>query len=349
MFHLVSGVLPFDCSSPIVASISIAGDMNSKAVDVRDVAPENLRSNISSAFAQVLAKGLEKKLERRYQSVDEMASALHGCLVQRGEDIYTVFISYRVFSEKYHAMLLYELLNNTATPAGHRVIVYLDAKRLVKGEDWEEGFSLGLLNSLVALPLVSEGVLLPMTKLQGTASDKPDNVAKELMIMQAIQGHSQKLKTIYPILIGKPVPEDDSHYPGTGNFFAQSGHLVERLIDVPSPPTTDAVLNFLQKRCPAVLDTSGDIASSVRSSVQNILAKQGAQLWSLAGSSLPAEEELLADHDTELWSRVLAEPPNPPLDLKQLHALKVGLRALIPGIHEVIDRSFLGFSECTTR
>ena len=28
-------------------------------------------------------------------------------------------------------MLLYEVLNNTITPAGHRVIVYLDVKRLV--------------------------------------------------------------------------------------------------------------------------------------------------------------------------------------------------------------------------
>jgi hypothetical protein len=32
---------------------------------------------------------------------------------------------------QYHAMLLYEVLNNTITPAGHRVIVYLDVKRLV--------------------------------------------------------------------------------------------------------------------------------------------------------------------------------------------------------------------------
>jgi hypothetical protein len=32
---------------------------------------------------------------------------------------------------QFHAMLLYEVLNNTITPAGHRVIVYLDVKRLV--------------------------------------------------------------------------------------------------------------------------------------------------------------------------------------------------------------------------
>ena len=37
-----------------------------------------------------------------------------------------------------HAALLYDALNNTVTPAGHRVIVYLDVRRLVKGEDWEQ-------------------------------------------------------------------------------------------------------------------------------------------------------------------------------------------------------------------
>jgi hypothetical protein len=51
--------------------------------------------------------------------------------VTRGETVYSAFISYRVFSEKYHALSLYEALNNTTTPGGHRVIVYLDVKRLV--------------------------------------------------------------------------------------------------------------------------------------------------------------------------------------------------------------------------
>lgn len=82
MFHLASGKLPFDCSSPIAASINIAGDMNAKAPDVRDSVPEHLRAGISSALADAIAKGLEKRLEMRYSSVDELAAALHGCLVQ---------------------------------------------------------------------------------------------------------------------------------------------------------------------------------------------------------------------------------------------------------------------------
>jgi hypothetical protein len=40
-------------------------------------------------------------------------------------------------------------------------------KRLVAGEDWEQGFSRGLLNSLIALPMLSAGVINPMTSLKG--------------------------------------------------------------------------------------------------------------------------------------------------------------------------------------
>ena len=132
LFELVSGSLPFECLSVMLAFASIAGNMDEKAPDVRDRAPEHVRSDISSAFAAVIAKGLEKKAVNRFRTVDEMATALHGCLVQRGEEMYSAFISYRVFSERFHALLLYEVLNNTITPGGVRVIVYLDAKRLVR-------------------------------------------------------------------------------------------------------------------------------------------------------------------------------------------------------------------------
>ena len=187
LFHLVAGELPFEDQTTLGLSVSIAGDLNLPSPDIRDRAPEAIRSNISSAFAAVISKGMEKRPELRYQSMDEFASDLHGCLVKRGDGMYSVFISYRVASEIYHATMLYDVLNNTTTPAGHRVIVYLDVKRLVKGEDWEEGFSLGLLNSLVALPLVSQGMVEPLARLSGSMEDREDNVAKELVIMQVIK------------------------------------------------------------------------------------------------------------------------------------------------------------------
>ncbi len=337
MFHLVSGQLPFDEQTTVALSVSIAGDLDSPTPDIRDKAPEEIRSNISSAFAAVIAKAMEKRAVNRYQSIDEFASDLHGCLVKRGEGLYSIFISYRVVSEKYHAMMLYDVLNNTTTPAGHRVIVYLDIKRLVKGEDWEEGFSLGLLNSLVALPLLSAGVIEPLTRLVGSPEDREDNVAKELIIMQALQFANEdsvgKLETIYPVIIGKPRIESDPSYPCTGNFFTDgSNNGMRRLAAVPSPPTMNAVARFLQKNKITFEDDA--VTAPIANTVKELFALQGAQLWN---HPVLVEEDIPVD--SELWLKVSKDQSNPPMNLMQLRMLKAELRALVPGIHEVIDRA----------
>ncbi len=57
---------------------------------------------------------------------------VYGCLIRRGEAFYSLFISYRVASEAPLARLLFDELNHTVTPGGHRVTVYWDAFRLVK-------------------------------------------------------------------------------------------------------------------------------------------------------------------------------------------------------------------------
>lgn len=44
----------------------------------------------------------------------------------------SVFISYRAASELPLARLLFDELNHTVTPGGHRVTVFWDAHRLVK-------------------------------------------------------------------------------------------------------------------------------------------------------------------------------------------------------------------------
>ena len=337
LFHLVSGSLPFTEQTAAALAVSIASDLDKPSPDIRDCSPENVRSNISSAFAAVISKGMAKRLENRYHSIDEFASDLHGCLVQKGEGVYSAFISYRVFSQKYHAMLLYDVLNNTTTAAGHRVIVYLDVKRLVKGEDWEEGFSTGLLNSLVALPLLSSGVIDPMTRLKGSIDDPLDNVAKELLIMQTILNSDDdslnSLEAIFPILIGKPCAPGDVHYPCTGNFFADgSNHGMKHLANTASPNTASSVAKFLKKRRIAV---DGDILSApISTVVKDLFALQGAQLWN--HGNLP-EEDIPAD--SELWGKAVKDPSDPPLDIHQLRMLKAEFRALVPSIHEVIDRA----------
>ena len=63
---------------------------------------------------------------------------------------------------------MFDELNNTVTPGGHRVTVYWDAHRLVNGEPWEEGFALGLLNSLCFFPLLSYGATAPLASFPET-------------------------------------------------------------------------------------------------------------------------------------------------------------------------------------
>ncbi len=120
----------------------------------------------------------------------------------------SVFLSYRVASEAPLVRLLFDELNHSVTPGGHRVTVYWDAHRLVKGENWEEGFATGLLNSLCAFPVLSYGSTAPLAslpseepdrtsavrkgweecpvgrkRLLGNEADAEDNVLKELLII----------------------------------------------------------------------------------------------------------------------------------------------------------------------
>jgi len=267
-----------------------------------------------------------------------MASTLYACLVDGGEEAYSTFISYRVFSEKFHAMLLHEALNNTVTPAGHRVINYLDVKRLVSAQDWEQGFSRGLLKSLVALPMVSTGCLEPMLKLTGGPEDRPDNVAKELQIMHAmmdanesgIVGSPGKLQAICPILVGKPTDDGDKR---TGNFFQDgSSRPLDKLVEKVSPATTKAVEHFLVKSGLPI--SEGTRNRTVASTVSRLLALPGAHLWD--HEDLQSE---MIEADSDMWKAVQQAQSAPPLDLHQLRMLKAELRALVPMIHEVVDRA----------
>ena len=379
LFHLASGRLPFECPNPMAAFIAIAQDLNAPPPDVRDAAPEGLRSIISSSFATTLKRGLERRLDARLSCADELASALHDCLVEQGEALYTVFISYRVASERFHAALLYELLNNTITPAGHRVIVVLDSRRLVKGAAWEDGFVQGLLHSLVAVPLVSRSFLAPLTTLAGVESDHRDSVALELLLMQALAALSEAtpsqvaytdlpsagLEAIYPIFIGDPCAlkksivdpslqrgtqqpgaslswgsssqegirgSGDFGYPFSGNFFSDCTKLIAAMPDVVSPPTAASAVKSLSA-C-GVHSADPLRVPTVRAMVQEILTRQGAELWA-TGASEP--EEITPDSDILL--RLTAEPTQPPLDTVQLGMVKAQLRRLVPAIHAVVDRA----------
>ena len=81
-------------------------------------------------------------------------------------DSYHVFISYRVASEKAFAKLLHdELVQRTLEASGQRIRVFLDQVCLKDGERWDQAFMNGLCSSWIFVPVISNGSVEPMTKL----------------------------------------------------------------------------------------------------------------------------------------------------------------------------------------
>ena len=318
MFELVTATLPFCSESDLLWSFAIAGNMDEKAPEVLDMLPEGRRSTFDHNLSKVIAKSLEKRVEARYGSADEMHEAAFACLIQRGEACYSAFISYRVASEAPLARLLFDELNHSVTAGGHRVTVYWDAHRLVKGEDWEEGFASGLLHSLVFLPLLSYGFTAPLAalpeerlaqaaaqgweaaplgrrRLAGAETDPEDNCLKELLIANfllrqrkagagACGGGEEpaRLRLAYPILVGRQQPEGHSGYPCMGSFFAVQGGG-GRFPDRISPPTARAVGAFLRDKAGFSAEGAGMAESvSVQEAVTAMTRLQGCQLWNHA-------------------------------------------------------------------
>jgi serine/threonine protein kinase len=313
MFELVTTTLPFQSDNELLWSFAVAGNMDEKAPNVLDALHEGRRPTFDYCLSQVIAKALEKKVVGRYGSADEMHEAVYACLIQRGEAYYSAFISYRVASEAPLARILFDELNHSVTPGGHRVTVYWDAHRLVKGEDWEAGFAAGLLHSVCFLPLLSFGFTAPLAaipekdlmqviangweakplgrqRLTGSESDPEDNCLKELLIAAALLEHAKSkvgreggetalLKVAYPLLIGRQQPLGHKDYPRMGSFFAVQGGGGS-YPNSPSPPTARCVVSFLQNKAKFSLDAAAQVAQmSVQDAVSAFTRLQGCQLW----------------------------------------------------------------------
>jgi hypothetical protein len=117
---------------------------------------------------------------------------------------YHVFISYRVASEKDFARKLHdELVQRSLEASGQKIRVFLDQVRLKDGERWDQAFMAGLCSSWICVPVISNGSIMPMTKLNNDSSKSEvcDNVLLEWMA--AVELHSRnQIKAIMPIIVG---------------------------------------------------------------------------------------------------------------------------------------------------
>ena len=258
LFHLVSGELPFESSTPILASVNIS-DMSKPAPNIREKAPAGRQ--ISVGFAAVIAKGLEKKIENRFKSIDEMSTALHRCLVVQGTSTYSVFISSsHLTRDKIFAHLLYKLLNSTRTPKKQRVFVCMCPLKDGATDSCEE-FSLYIKNAVIVIPVLSNMAIESLNGLKGSDDDNVNQYLKELILMQILLNHSNcVLKKIFPINI------DDEKSVSLAKM-----DLVSR----ESYPTMNAVERFLiehfYSKC-EIEKIANRTKYSVESSVSNILS-----------------------------------------------------------------------------
>ena len=99
---------------------------------------------------------------------------------------YHAFISYRVATDKLHAMMLCDCLGMLPLDeTGALPAVFLDRNSLLVGERWDVAFARGMSNSPVVVLIISEGTI-------ATMNDKlrlglVDNVLVEWMLAQLVQ------------------------------------------------------------------------------------------------------------------------------------------------------------------
>lgn len=149
-----------------------------------------------------------------------------------------VFISYRVASEAALAEKLCDKLQqfDITSEGSLRVRCFLDKQSLRAGEEWEQGFRLGLQESCLFIPLVSEKALRPL--LEGEYKGQQDNLLIEFE--NALGMREQGTIQILPLLIGKV--EDGAYH----RFSAFGGPYSSQKSPTANIPVKDTLSQLFQ-------------------------------------------------------------------------------------------------------
>ena len=262
LFHLASGQLPFENSTISLARKNLLNQAYVKP-DVREITISPIRETISASFAAVIAKGLEYAPAKRFASALDMAMALHKCLVEQGSGVFSLFLSYYGPSDMIHALLLQNMLNCKITKGGNKVFVCMRPTSLGHAENWT-GMSQGLVNSLMAVPILSSSMLDSMLELKGTEEDESNRGLLELTLMPFLKASRQSALTrIFPV-----------HLDSVSCLETKAKSLIPR----PSPPVLRAVQTFLDASELLVpQELLSLIQKSVKTSILDLLQVIGSQ------------------------------------------------------------------------
>jgi hypothetical protein len=175
---------------------------------------------------------------------------------------FDVFISYRVDSDAATASALFDRL----TARGLRV--WLDSRRLVDGENWEQGFCTGLIQSRCLVPVISRAAL--KQRFESLREDSPcDNVLLEHRLAGELQARGL-IEKIFPVFVGE-VDAATGHF---GDYFAQGG--------MPAPASA-ACVQSVEAKLVQHLEAQGlglplKAAPSVRDVLASITVNQGGKV-----------------------------------------------------------------------
>ena len=341
MFELVTGSLPFQAGSNQDWKAAICGNMEGKAPTILDRTYSDRQPQFDHSLALVIAKALEKKTDNRYLSADEMHGAVFGCLVVHDKAAYSAYLSYRAESDWPLAKLLFDELNHSQTPGGHRVTVYLDScGGHAWGTDWTDDITKGLLHSICYVPILSYGATAPMAQhvdseksisqliareetlpglgqLGCAAQDCEDALLQEMLIASLLlkrssesdfllSGEKGQLCAVFPVFTGRQQPQGSPEYPSMNNGFdvqVDDGKFLTK----PSPINTQAAARILLDRAGLPVDVVDRLdEQSVASVVSGLSSLPGCCLWNHAGD---LAEAALTIEQKALVGKGYAGPP----------------------------------------
>jgi serine/threonine protein kinase len=208
--HLFSQDINGDIDQDEMKNLFLFSDefKNKKLSKIKDVLARNV---VSLLLTKDNAKrpSIMRTLQHSFYT-GKAASRLIGQVAD-----FDVFISYRVRSDSCHAKILYELL------IGAGVKVWWDAKCLLPGVSWEDGFADGLIRSKIFVPIISRDAINHATEPRQsfpmlTKDSVCDNVLLEYRLSLELQERGL-IEKIYPLMVGD-LDENDvySNYFGSG-------------------------------------------------------------------------------------------------------------------------------------
>jgi serine/threonine protein kinase len=258
MFECLSGVLPFAPKEKDTFKICNA-IMNKEAPELSDVIEEI--GTVSEGMGALVQQALQKGLSRRFGTATEMTAALDERLTMAGDEIFSLFISYRVWCDELFAEALFTAASKCQLRPGreHRMKVYLDKVCIVDGQRFDVNFAKGLANSTVFSPLVSANCLKNFVELGHT--DKEDFVLVEWIMALELQKQGI-VKAIFPIVMGEQnsdgkfsqtffegLRDNRVSWPASDGFYAGGSGVIP---DVVSAKSTTKAREFLGMLTPPV-------------------------------------------------------------------------------------------------